>query len=86
MDLPKLVAKINLHANLPTFRAAKLKSFTVVRRAGYSVRPSVRPSMGLQQQTRCCRFTVVGPAGRISIIAAAAAGECGQCHVVSVRR
>jgi len=40
-----------------------------------------------QQQTRCCRFAAVGPAGRrYRSIAAAAAGECGQCHVVSVRR
>ena len=26
--------------------------------------PSVCPSMGPQQQTQCCRFAVVGPAGR----------------------
>jgi len=50
-------------------------------------RPSVCPSMGQQQQTRCCRFAAVGPAGRRHLsIAAAAAGECGQCHVVGVRR
>jgi len=30
----------------------------------YGVRPSVCPSMGPQQQTRCCRFAAVGPAGR----------------------
>ena len=30
----------------------------------YGVRPSVCPSMGPQQQTRCCRFVTVGPAGR----------------------
>ena len=29
-----------------------------------SVRPSVCPSTGPQQQTRCCRFAAVGPAGR----------------------
>ena len=55
------------------------------------IRPSVCPSMGLQQQTRCCRFAAVCPAGRryrsmIAAAAACAAGECGQCHVVSVRR
>ena len=34
-------------------------------------------------------FAAVGPAGtrcRSSAAAARAAGECGQCHVVSVRR
>ena len=55
--------------------------------------PSVRvsPSIGPQQQTRCCRFAALGPAGgRYRLIAArvrrsvAAAGECGRCHVVSV--
>jgi len=41
-----------------------------------SVRPSVCPSTGPQQQTRCCRFAAVGPAGRrYRLIAAAAA--CG---------
>jgi len=40
------------------------------------VRPSVCPSTGPQQQTRCCRFAAVGPAGRrYRLIAAAAA--CG---------
>ena len=61
----------------------------------YGVRPSVRPfvcpsvcpSMGPQQQTPCCRFAAVDPVGsKYRLIAAAAAGECGQCHVVSVRR
>jgi len=34
---------------------------------------------------RCCRFAAVGPAGRrYRSIGAAAAGKCGQCHVVSV--
>ena len=33
---------------------------------------------------RCCGFAAVCPAGSRSI-AAAAAGECGQCHVVSIR-
>jgi len=52
----------------------------------HGVRPSVCPSIDPQQQTRCCRFAAVGPAGRsYRSIAAAAAGECGQCHVVSVR-
>ena len=32
----------------------------------------------------CCRFAAVGPAGRCRSIAAAAAGECGQGHVVGV--
>ena len=56
--------------------------------------PSVCPSVCLsqhgprpQQQTRCCRLAAVDPAGRrYRSIAAAAAAECGQCHVVSVRR
>jgi len=30
----------------------------------YGVRSSVCPSMVPQQQTRCCRFAAVGPAGR----------------------
>ena len=48
---------------------------------------SVCPSMGPQQQTRCCRFAAVDSAGRrYRSTAVAAAGECGQCHVVSVRR
>ena len=54
------------------------------------VRLSVCPSTGPQQQTRYCRF---GPGGQeISIDcctidrrSAAAARECGQCRVVSVR-
>ena len=53
----------------------------------YDVRLSVCPSMGSQQQTRCCRFAAASPAdGRCRSIAAAATGECGQCHVVSVGR
>jgi len=51
-----------------------------------SVRSSVCPSMGPPQQAQCCSFAAVGPAGRrYRSIAAAAASECGQCHVVSVR-
>jgi len=43
--------------------------------------------MGTQQQTRYCRFSAVSPASRrYRSTAAAAAGECGQCHVVSIRR
>ena len=45
-----------------------------------SVRPSVCPSMGLQQQTLSCRFAAVGPARRrYRSIAArrAAAATCG---------
>jgi len=30
----------------------------------YGVRPSVCPSIGQRQQTRCCRFAAVGPAGK----------------------
>jgi len=42
--------------------------------------------MDPQRQTRCCRFAAVGPAGRrYRSIVAAAAVECGQCHVVGVR-
>ena len=55
--------------------------------------PSVSPSMAPQQQTSCCRFAAVGPAERRYRSTAArrtaarrAAGECGYCHVVSVRR
>ena len=53
----------------------------------YDVRLSVcLPSMGPQHQAHCCRFAAVRPADRrYRSIAAAAAGECGQCHVVSVR-
>ena len=52
----------------------------------YGVRPSVCPSTDPRQQTRCCRFAAEGPAGRrYRSIGAAAACECGQCHVVSVR-
>ena len=42
----------------------------------YGVRPSVCPSKGAQQQTRCCRFAAVSPVGRRygSIAAAAACG------------
>ena len=56
----------------------------------YGVRPSIRLSQhGLQQQTPCCRFPAVGMAVRRYrpvIGAVTAAGECGQSHVVSVRR
>ena len=52
-----------------------------------SVRLPVCPSMGPQQQTGCYRFAAVRPAGRkYRSIAAAAAGECGQCPFISVRR
>jgi len=53
----------------------------------YGVRLSVCRNMG-PPQSRCCRFAAVGPAGRrYRLTAAAAAGECGQCHrVVIVRR
>ena len=57
--------------------------------ARIGVCPSVCPSMSPQQQTRCCRFAAAGPTGsRYRSIAAArrATCECGQCHVVSVRR
>ena len=61
-----------------------------------SVRPSLRLSRSTDAH-RCCRFAAEGPAGsRYRSIAAAAgcssstctaarraAGECGQCHVVS---
>ena len=52
--------------------------------------PSVCPSMSQQQQTRCCRFAAVGPAAGDTSIdrllqQRRAAGECGHCHVVSVR-
>jgi len=68
-------------------RAGSIKRYGVRLFVCLCVRPSVCPSVGPQQQTRCCRFTGVGPAGkRYRSIAAAAAGECGQCHVVSVRR
>jgi len=54
--------------------------------------PHISWHCGVRPQTRCCRFAAVGTAGRRyrSIVArqrsAAAAGECGQCHVVSVRK
>jgi len=54
-----------------------------------SVRLSVYPSMGPQQQTRCCRFAAVGPAaGDVDRLLQQrrAAGECGQCHVYRKRR
>jgi len=63
------------------------------------VRPSVRPSVLLcvrhlshpAAARRYCRFAAAGPAGRRYRSIAArrdvrrAAGECGQCRVVSVR-
>jgi len=67
----------------------------------YSVRPSVRlsvrpsllppvcPSVGPQQQSRCCWFAAVSPGQDISIKLLQqrrTSGECGQCHVVSIRR
>ena len=53
----------------------------------YGVCPSVCGSMGSQQQSGCCRFAAVGPAGRrYQSIAAAVADECGQCHAVSICR
>jgi len=56
-----------------------------------SVSLSVCPSMGPQQQTRCCRFAVVGRKRLIDCCTAGAlqqraAGECGQCHVGGVRK
>ena len=49
----------------------------------YDVHPSLYLSICL---SRCCRFAAVGPAGRwYRLFAAAAAGECGQCHTVSIR-
>jgi len=48
-----------------------------------------RPSVCLSHSAaarRCCKFAAVGPAAmKCRSIAAAAACECGQCHVVSVR-
>ena len=41
------------------------------------VRSSLRSSMGPLQQTRCCRFAAVGPAGRRCRSIAAAASCCG---------
>jgi len=45
-----------------------------------SVRLSVCPSMGLRQQTRCCRFADVGPVGRryrqLPLQRRASAGAC----------
>jgi len=41
--------------------------------------------MGPQQQTHCCRFAAVGLAGRrYRLIAAVAAGEYGQCLILSI--
>jgi len=54
--------------------------------------PSVRLSVCLSQHgptaaNPLLQFAVVDPVGsKYRSIAAAAAGECGQCHVVSVRR
>jgi len=49
--------------------------------------PSVCPSVRLSV---CSRLAAVGPAGKrcrsIAAEGARAEGECGQCHVVSVRR
>ena len=45
------------------------------------------PSTDPQQQTSCCRFAAGPGEQAISIDRLLhAAGECGQCHVVSVRR
>jgi len=53
----------------------------------YSVCLSVCPSLCPQQRTHCCRFAAVGPAGRrYQSIAAAAAGKCRQCHIISICR
>ena len=61
-----------------------------------SVCPSGCPSIGRAHSSKsaaagCSGFAAVGPAGRryrstAARRAAAAAGKCGQCHVVSVRR
>jgi len=59
----------------------------VVQLSGVRPLSLVRPSVCLSHPAaarRRCRFAAVGQAGRRSI-AAAAEGECGQCHVVSVR-
>jgi len=50
---------------------------------------SVCPSMGPQQQTRCCRLLELWARraediGRLLHGRCSAASECGQCHVVSV--
>ena len=79
------------------YTAYRRISFTdnarTICKAGSMERHSVRlsapgvpcPSRGPQPKMRC-RFAAVGPAGRrYRSIAAAAAGESGQCHVVSVR-
>jgi len=60
------------------------------------VRPSGCPSIGRAHSSKSAAagrsgFAAVGPAGRryrstAARRAAAAAGKCGQCHVVSVRR
>jgi len=50
-----------------------------------SVRQSVCPNIGSRRQTHYCMFAAVYPARmRYRSIVAAAAGECGQWHVVSV--
>ena len=47
--------------------------------------PFVSPSMGLQQQSCSSGFAAVSPADRrCRSVAAAVAGKCWQCHVVSV--
>jgi len=51
-----------------------------------SVCLSVCPSIGPLQQTRCYRFCCWGRRLLHGRSSAAAAGECGQCHVVGVRR
>jgi len=53
------------------------------------VRPSVCPSVPFHHSPTARRsgwFAAVGPvSSKDRAIAAAAAGECGQCHVVGVR-
>ena len=55
-----------------------------------SVCPSLCPSTGQHQQNSCCRFAAGRPADRRYIDRLLqqrrAVGECGQCHVVSIRR
>jgi len=47
--------------------AGSIKRYGVRLFVCLCVRPSVCPSVGPQQQTRCCRFTGVGPAGKKNI-------------------
>jgi len=45
------------------------------------------PVLGIKYSCRCCWFAAVGPvATRYKSTATEVAGECVQCHVVSIRR